>query len=88
MSDYTEDAARGPLAVLERRERDEEIRRQLRRLPYRQLVVTLGRFGFHGEVMLIRELASVLGISRERVRQIEARALYYLRHPSRSRRLR
>lgn len=38
--------------------------------------------------MTLLEVALLLGVSRERVRQIEAKALRLLRHPSRSRTLR
>lgn len=38
----------------------------------------------YGETMTLQEIADVAGISRERIRQTEARALRNLRHPSRS----
>lgn len=88
MGAFTEAAARGPVAELERRELDAELRALLRALPFRQLAVLLGRFGFGGEELTYRRSARALGISDARVRQIEARALNYLRHPARARRLR
>lgn len=40
------------------------------------------RFGFEGEAMSLEAIAKVLGVTRERVRQIEMSALGKLRHPA------
>lgn len=42
------------------------------------------RFGFEGEPMSLESIAQVLGVTRERVRQIEGAALAKLRHPAHS----
>jgi transcriptional regulator with XRE-family HTH domain len=39
----------------------------------------------HGEELTLEEIAKLWGVTRERIRQIEYRALRRLRHPSRSR---
>jgi RNA polymerase primary sigma factor len=52
-------------------------------LPSRERRVLKLRFGMGGgKPKTLREAGAILGISRERVRQIENRALMRLRHPS------
>jgi len=47
------------------------------------------RFGIlDGSAKTLEEVGNVFRVTRERVRQIEAKALRKLRHPSRSRKLR
>ena len=65
-----------------------EIREVLKTLsPKEQQIISL-RFGLEdGRPRTLEEVGKRFGITRERVRQIEAKALRKLRHPSRSRRL-
>ena len=61
----------------------------LQALSQREEFILRARFGLgNGEVRTLEEIGKELKLSRERVRQIEARALEKLRHPSRNRRLR
>ena len=54
-------------------------------LSERQQVVLRMRFGLDGEkARTLAELGRIFGVGRERIRQIEAKALRMLRHPSRS----
>ncbi len=52
-------------------------------LPPRELLVLKMRFGLlDGQTQTLQEIGLKLGVTRERVRQIEARALRRLRHPA------
>ncbi len=57
--------------------------------PKERIILDL-RFGFSGEdePLTYEEIGEVLGVSRERVRQIGARVLRQLKHPAHSNRLR
>jgi RNA polymerase sigma factor (sigma-70 family) len=55
--------------------------------PREQIVIAL-RYGLDGPTYTLAEIGWHLGLTRQRVGQIEQRALGYLRHPKRSRRLR
>lgn len=71
----------------------QQVRKDINRLlttltPREQEVLQL-RFGLQdGQARTLEEIGAVLGKTRERIRQIEAKALRKLRHPSRSRGLR
>lgn len=67
----------------------EEIRELLDQLSEREAEVIRLRYGFvDGKPYTLKEVGEKLGITRERVRQIEAKALRRLRHPYRSKRIR
>jgi len=54
----------------------------------RMQTVLLKRFGLNdSELETLEMIGKGLGVTRERIRQIEAKALRKLRHPSRSKRL-
>ena len=58
-------------------------------LTEREQLVLIRRFGLDGNVpKTLEETALEIGVTRERIRQIEAKALRKLRHPNRSKRLR
>jgi RNA polymerase primary sigma factor len=60
----------------------------LQDLPPREVRILQLRYGLvDGETYTLEEVGKKLGVTRERVRQIEARALSRLRHPTHSRRL-
>jgi len=67
----------------------EQIEEVLTSLSERERQVLLLRFGLHdGCPRTLEEVGQMFNVTRERVRQIEAKALRKLRHPTRSRRLR
>ena len=61
----------------------EEIERLLAPLDEREREVLRMRFGLDrgGEARTLEEVAEVFNLTRERIRQIEARAMSKLRHP-------
>jgi len=60
----------------------------LQGLPPREVRILQMRYGLvDGETYTLEEVGKKLGVTRERVRQIEAQALSRLRHPTHSRRL-
>jgi RNA polymerase primary sigma factor len=66
----------------------EKIREEVRRLPEREKEILELRFGLGADrPRTLAEVAALYGLSRERIRQIERRALDLLRGPARSRRL-
>ena len=67
----------------------DEMRGALDTLTERERKILILRFGVvDGVPRTLEEVGSVFKVTRERVRQIEAKALRKLRHPTRSRRLR
>jgi len=66
----------------------EELERQLHTLTRREEHVIKLRFGLYdGRTRTLEEVGKEFDITRERIRQIEAKALRKLRHPSRARHL-
>ncbi len=72
-----------------RRILQEEIEEALSGLPEREKQVLLYRFGLDtGQPRTLEEVGRELGVTRERIRQIEARSLSKLRHPKGNNKLR
>ena len=66
----------------------EELGKVLLTLTDREANVLRLRFGLDdGQCRTLEEVGQIFGVTRERIRQIEAKALRKLRHPSRSRKL-
>jgi len=79
----------GPDAATSKLLLREEMRSILGSLSQRERRVLEMRFGLKdGQGRTLEEVGQAFGVTRERIRQIEAKALRKLRHPLRSRRLR
>ena len=67
----------------------EQINRVLSTLTPREARILRMRFGLHdGRTYTLEEIGDKFGLTRERIRQLEGRALRRLRHPRRKRILR
>ena len=67
----------------------EQITDILNSLPPREVRILQLRYGLvDGQSYTLEEVGKKLGVTRERVRQIEAQALSRLRHPTHARKLR
>lgn len=78
-----------PISAIVRKELIEEVRKALAELPSREKQIAELRYGLvDGCERSLQEIGGILGLSRERVRQLEARALKCLSLPSASRKLR
>ena len=64
-----------PEDELERITRSQAVHRALEHLPDRERVILERHFGLSGEALTLQEIGHQLGLTRERVRQLEAHAL-------------
>ena len=90
LGDFIEDdKVMGPVGAASRQLLKEQIRSALGVLSDREREVLEMRFGLRdGQDHTLEEVGRHFGVTRERIRQIEAKALRKLRHPTRSRQLR
>ncbi len=90
LGDFIEDeSVPGPVDATSSQLLKEQIRSSLDSLGERERAVLEMRFGLKdGESHTLEDVGRAFGVTRERVRQIESKALRKLRHPGRSRKLR
>jgi RNA polymerase primary sigma factor len=90
LSDFIEDrGAPAPMDAASRQLLKEQVNDVLNSLAPRERRVLCLRFGLEngGRTRTLEEVGAELGVTRERIRQIEAKALRKLRHPSRAKKL-
>ena len=84
-----DDEVRSPVDAASNLVLREQLERVLSTLSPREREVLKLRFGLDdGYPRTLEEVGQIFRVTRERIRQIEAKALKKLRHPSRSKRLR
>lgn len=76
LGSFVADSGPGVESIAIDHERDSLVNQMLRKvLDTREIYIIENRFGFNGEVKTLDDVGQVLGITRERVRQIEKRAM-------------
>ena len=75
LGDLLPDPGITPEEELEAHERTLVVRRALHRLPERERVILDRHYGLSGEPQTLQQIGGQLGLTRERVRQLEAHAL-------------
>jgi RNA polymerase primary sigma factor len=90
LGDFIEDEdAQEPIDAAAREMLREQVKNTLAVLSEREREVLEMRFGLlDGKDHTLEEVGQAFNVTRERIRQIEAKALRKLRHPTRSRHLR
>jgi RNA polymerase primary sigma factor len=90
LADFIEDEnLPGPMAATSKQMLREQLQSILGELGQREREVLEMRFGLKdGESHTLEEVGQAFDVTRERIRQIESKALRKLRHPGRSRKLR
>ena len=84
ISRMLDDPSQDPSLRLERQDILGAVGAVLEELTERERKIINLRFGIDGKEHNLLEVANIFGVTRERVRQIEAKALRKLRHPTRS----
>ena len=89
LADFIEDEdSPAPAEAVTKNLLREQLRDVLHTLPPREVRILQLRYGLHdGQSYTLEEVGRKMGVTRERVRQIEAQALSRLRHPSHRRKL-
>ena len=89
LSDVVEDNRdAGPVQITTEKLLRDQLYDSLETLNAREATIVKLRFGLNdGETMTLEQIGERFGVTRERIRQIESKALKKLRHPGRSAKL-
>lgn len=89
VKDRLQSTGSAPLQLNERNSQRQELRRAMRSLTEREAQIVEMRFGLaDGNPMTLEDIGKKFNVTRERIRQIEARALSKMRHPMKAGELR
>ena len=89
VKDRLQSSGSEPLQLNERNSQRQELRRAMRSLTEREAQIVEMRFGLaDGNPMTLEDIGKQFNVTRERIRQIEARALSKMRHPMKAGELR
>ena len=89
LGDFIQDAGASPTDQATQALLKDHIREVLGTLSPREAKVLMYRFGLEdGKQRTLEEVGKEFGVTRERIRQIEAKAIRKLRHPTRAKKLR
>ena len=89
LGDFIQDASASPTDQATHALLKDHIKEVLETLSPREAKVLEYRFGLEdGKQRTLEEVGKEFGVTRERIRQIEAKAIRKLRHPTRSKKLR
>ena len=81
LGDFIEDPSPSPQELLEDKDTKEQLIKYVSKLPPREMMVITLRYGLEdGKVKTLDEVGKIFGITRERVRQVEAKAIKKLQH--------
>merc|ERR1711988_1801550 len=85
VKDRLQSTGTAPLQLNERNSQRQELRRAMRSLTEREAQIVEMRFGLaDGNPMTLEDIGKKFNVTRERIRQIEARALSKMRMPAQS----
>ena len=65
----------------------DDLNKVMKTIPSREKKVLRMRYGFDGNPLIYEEIGKMIGVSKQRARDIEAKALRRLRNPERSKHL-
>lgn len=87
IQNIADETVRTPEEILSVAELQKLVRRQVDILPVKERDIICRRFGIESDEQTLEEIGQCYGLTRERIRQVEAKAMKKLSHPGRIKRL-